>query len=273
MDLLDIGDNLLLIPSKARVAEPLDRRHWRDPPLLTVVTVVLNGAETLERAFKSVFDQGFEDLEYVVIDGGSTDGSVEVIRKYEARLGYWCSEPDEGLYDAMNKAVRVAKGRWVMFLGSDDVLVADLHEIAALLKDERTVYYGDVYMTRRQVLYAGPFSAYKIMFKNICQQAIFYPRCVFESYSFDRRYKLWADHALNIALYGDRTFRFTYIDKKVCLYNDHTGASSLTEDAVFKTERPALIKSRLPKALFALFVLRSAASRAKRWSSGLLTSR
>jgi hypothetical protein len=235
--------------------------------------VVLNGAATLERALKSVLDQGFDDLDYVVIDGGSTDGSLEVIRKYEARLGYWCSEPDHGLYDAMNKAVRVAKGRWVMFLGADDVLAADLREVAALLKDERTVYYGNVYMTRRQALYDGRFSAYKIMFKNICQQAIFYPRGVFETYSFDQRYKLWADHALNITLYGDKRFRFTYIDKKVCLYNDHTGASSHTEDVVFKTDRPALIKSRLPPALFALFVLRSAASRAKRWSSCLLTSR
>jgi len=250
----------------------MNRRHPR-PPLISVVTVVLNGAATLERALKSVLDQGFDDLDYVVIDGGSTDGSLDVIRKYEARLGYWCSEPDHGLYDAMNKAVRVAKGRWVMFLGADDVLAADLREVAALLKDERTIYYGNVYMTRRQALYDGPFSAYKIMFKNICQQAIFYPRRVFENYSFDQRYKLWADHALNITLYGDKRFRFSYIDKKVCLYNDHTGASSHAEDAVFQTDRPALIKSRLPPALFALFMLRSAASRAKRWSSGLLTSR
>jgi len=273
LDLLGFGDNLLLIPSKARVGEPLDRMPRRNPPLISVVTVVLNGAATLERALKSVLDQEFHDLEYVVIDGGSTDGSVEVIRKYEARLGYWCSEPDEGLYDAMNKAVRVAKGRWVIFLGADDVLVADLRELAALLKDERTVYYGDVYMTRRHVLYGGPFSAYKIMFKNICQQAIFYPRGAFENYSFDRRYKVWADHALNIALYGDRRFRFAYIDKQVCLYNDHTGASSNTEDAAFKADRPALIRAHLPSTMFLLFLLRSAASRVKRWSACLLTSR
>ena len=66
--------------------------------LLTVVTVVLNGAQTLERAFKSVFDQRFDDLDYVVIDGGSTDGTLDIIRKYESRLGYWRSEPDNGLY-------------------------------------------------------------------------------------------------------------------------------------------------------------------------------
>src|SRR4051812_26350361 len=197
-------------------------------PLLSIVTVVLNGAQTLERTLRSVFDQEFEDLEYVIIDGGSIDGSVDIIRKYESRIGYWRSEPDKGLYDAMNKAVRAARGRWILFLGADDELVARLADIAPLLTDPQTVYYGDAYMPRRQVFYDGPFNAYKIMFKNICQQAIFYPRSVFAKYSFETRYRLWADHALNIALYGDSRFRFAYVDRQISLYNDATGASSHT---------------------------------------------
>src|SRR6478609_6660381 len=113
-------------------------------PTVSVITVVLNGAETLERALQSVLEQDFDDVEYVVIDGGSTDGSIEIIRKYEARIGYWRSEPDKGLYDAMNKAVQAARGRWLLFLGADDVLVGRLSEIVPHLTDERTVYYGDV---------------------------------------------------------------------------------------------------------------------------------
>ena len=232
--------------------------------------MVLNGAQTLERTLRSVFDQGFEDLDYVVVDGGSTDGSLDIIRRYESRIAHWRSEPDEGLYDAMNKAVRVAKGKWVLFLGADDLLTADLRDIASRLKDERTIYYGDAYMPRRQVLYDGRFSAYKIMFKNICQQAIFYPREVFATHSFDRRYRLWADHALNIALYGDKRFRFAYLDRQICIYNDSTGASSHTEDAVFKADRASLIKRHLSPFLYVLYLLRNSAARLKRWSVALI---
>jgi glycosyltransferase involved in cell wall biosynthesis len=242
-----------------------------ESPLISIITVVLNGASTLERAIQSVTNQDFADLEYVIIDGGSTDGSLDIIRAHESDIGYWCSEPDAGLYDAMNKGIRASRGRWLLFLGADDVLVADLRGIAALLRDERTIYYGDVYMRRRQVVYDGPFSVYKIMLKNICQQAIFYPRGVFDKHSFNTRYKLWADHALNIALYGDKRFRFAYINRQVCLYNDSTGASSHTEDAIFKADRASLIRTHLPLPLFLLYLLRQSAVRVKRWTAGLIT--
>jgi glycosyltransferase involved in cell wall biosynthesis len=240
-------------------------------PLLSIVTVVLNGAKTLERAIQSVLSQDFPELDYVIIDGGSTDGSVDIIRKYEARIGYWRSEPDNGLYDAMNKGVRAARGRWVLFLGADDVLIARLTEIAPLLTDECTVYYGDVYMPRRGRIYDGAFSAYKIMFRNICQQAIFYPRRVFESHSFDMRYRLWADHALNIACYGDKRFRFSYIKKLICLYNDYTGMSAHTDDHKFQTDRESLIRAHLPPALLLAYRLRSTAAKLKRWCSRLIS--
>jgi glycosyltransferase involved in cell wall biosynthesis len=243
----------------------------RDVPLISIITVVLNAADTLERTILSVLRQDLDDLEYVIIDGGSTDGSLDIIRSYESEIGYWRSEPDAGLYDAMNKGVRASKGRWVLFLGADDLLVGNLREIAPLLADERTVYYGDVYMPRRHVLYDGPFSAYKIMFANICQQAIFYPRGVFESYSFDTRYRILADHAFNIVCYGDARFRFKYIRKLVCLYNDHSGASANTVDSKFQADRESLIRAHLSPVLFLAYLLRSRASKFKRWVSSLLS--
>ena len=227
--------------------------------------MVLNGAKTLERTLQSVLDPGFEDLDYVVIDGGSTDGTLDIIRKYESRLGYWRSEPDNGLYDAMNKGVRAARGRWVLFLGADDVLVASLGKIAPMLTDERTIYYGDVYMPRRKRLYDGPFSAYKLMFHNICQQAIFYPRRVFEWHCFDTRYRLWADHALNIACYGDKRLRFAYIGELICLFNDYTGATSYATDALFEADRESLIRAHLPRRLLVAYLLRSRILRLRRW--------
>jgi len=234
-------------------------------PLISVVTVVLNSARTLERTIQSVTRQDFDDFEYVLIDGASTDGSLDIIRKYEPQISYWRSEPDEGLYDAMNKGLRAASGRWILFLGADDELVATLAEIAPLLKDERTVYYGDVYMPRRQCIYDGPFNAYKIMFMNICQQAIFYPRRVFELHSFDTRYKLWADYALNMACFGDARLRFEYIGKLVSLYNDYSGASAYTEDSKFEADREMLIRAYLPLRLFAAYLLRTRALKFRFW--------
>jgi glycosyltransferase involved in cell wall biosynthesis len=226
------------------------RRGSRGRPLISIVTVVLNGAKTLGRTIRSVTEQNFDDFEYVIIDGGSTDGSLEIIRRYESKIHHWRSEPDDGLYDAMNKAVRVARGQWVLFLGADDELLVSLAEIAPALADDRTVYYGDVYMPTRRRVYDGPFDAYKIMFVNICQQAIFYPRRVFELYRFDTRYELWADHVLNMACYGDRRFRFEYLGKLITLYNDYSGATAHTTDAKFEADRERLIRTYLPMRLY-----------------------
>jgi hypothetical protein len=161
--------------------------------------------------------------------------------------------------------VRAARGRWLLFLGADDVLVGRLADIAPMLADAGTVYYGDVYMPRRQRVYDGAFSAYKIMFTNICQQAIFYPRHAFESRQFDTRYRLWADHAFNIACYGDRGLRFSYIGKLVSLYNDDTGASAHTEDAKFQADRAFLIRTHLPAWLYLAYLARRGASKVKQW--------
>jgi glycosyltransferase involved in cell wall biosynthesis len=239
-------------------------------PLISIVTVVLNAADTLERTIQSVTGQDFADFEYLIIDGGSTDGSLDIIRAYESKIHYWRSEPDDGVYDAMNKAVRIARGRWVLFVGADDVIVSRLGDIAPLLKDERTIYYGDVYMLRRQRTYDGPFNAYKIMFSNICQQAIFYPRRVFEVHRFDNRYKLWADHVLNMQCFGDKRFRFTYIGKLICLYNDFTGMTATTTDARFEADRESLIRRYLPLRLLVAYFIQTRTLTLRLWFRRLI---
>lgn len=89
-------------------------------PLITVVTVVLNGVKYLEQAIKSVISQNYDNIEYIIIDGGSTDGTLEIIRKYEDRIDLWISEPDRGIYDAMNKGIEMASGEFIAFLNADD---------------------------------------------------------------------------------------------------------------------------------------------------------
>lgn len=92
----------------------------KSAPLITVVTVVYNGAAHLEQTIQSVIGQGVAELEYIVIDGGSTDGTLDIIKRYGERIDYWCSERDGGIFDAMNKGIKKAHGRLIGLLNADD---------------------------------------------------------------------------------------------------------------------------------------------------------
>jgi glycosyltransferase involved in cell wall biosynthesis len=94
-----------------------------DRPLVTVVTAVFNGQTYLAGCLESVLRQDYPNIEHIVLDGGSSDGTVDVLRQYDDRIAYWKSEPDKGVYDAWNKALVEARGEWICFLGVDDELL------------------------------------------------------------------------------------------------------------------------------------------------------
>ncbi len=87
---------------------------------ISIITVCLNGAETIEQTIQSVISQDYSNIEYIILDGGSTDGTLDIIRKYEGDITYWTSEPDAGIFDAMNKGIQLATGDYIAFLNSDD---------------------------------------------------------------------------------------------------------------------------------------------------------
>ena len=89
-------------------------------PLISIITIVFNGVKTIEQTINSVINQTYKNIEYIIIDGASTDGTVDIIRKYEDRIANWTSQPDKGIYDAMNKGVGKAKGKWIGIINSDD---------------------------------------------------------------------------------------------------------------------------------------------------------
>ncbi|WP_158798513.1 glycosyltransferase family 2 protein [Pedobacter sp. L105] len=213
--------------------------------LISIVTVVFNAVDTIEETIKSVIDQKNDDIEYIIIDGQSSDGTVDVIKKYDDKISYWISEPDKGIYDALNKGVSKIKGDFVLFLGADDTLNNVLRNLNEYLIDTTTIYYGNAYMTRSKINYAGKFDIFKISHQNICQQAIFYPATVFERYKFDVTNKVHADYQLNLLLYSDIDFKFQFLNRVICNYSE-TGFSTLNKDNFYSIGRFDILKSKYP---------------------------
>lgn len=94
-------------------------------PLITVITVVFNGADTIEKSIQGVLAQTYDNVEYIIVDGGSSDGTLDIIKRHENDIDYWISEPDGGIYDAINKAIGLASGEYYVVVGCDDELFAD----------------------------------------------------------------------------------------------------------------------------------------------------
>jgi glycosyltransferase involved in cell wall biosynthesis len=220
----------------------------RDPslPRISVITVVRNGARTLRDCIASLANQQYANLEYLVIDGESTDGTLDIVRAFPGTVTRCLSEPDGGTYDAMNKGARMATGDFVLFLGADDQLLADLRETAPLLRDLRTVYYGDAFWQAGNRRYDGQFGAAKLALRNICQQAMFYPRAVFEKYAFDTRYRFQADWEFNMRCFSDPELRFEYLPLLVSSYNDLDGSSTRYRDRNLEEDYLRLLWRHFP---------------------------
>lgn len=141
---------------------------------ISVITVVYNQKDTLESCIKSILCQNYQNIEHIIIDGGSTDGTIEIIRKYNDKIAYWVSEQDNGIYDAINKGIKAATGDVVGILHSDDIY-ADTHVIEDVIRQlgekESDSCYGDlVYVdrndTKKIVRHWKAGSFYKESFKK-----------------------------------------------------------------------------------------------------------
>lgn len=219
------------------------KKSHLDKPLITIVTVVFNGVSCIEDSIRSVLHQSYDNLEYIIIDGGSSDGTLDIVYKYQHAIDYWLSEKDDGIYDAMNKAIDLALGDWIYFLGADDILHNCTNRVSDYLDDSFLVMYGDVYMLKRHKLYTGKFSEYKLTYTNICHQSIFYNKKAFYNQRFNLTYKLYADYALNIMIFNKNFF--SYMPILIATYNDFEGKSATGIDSVFVTDYPKLLKEYL----------------------------
>lgn len=225
-------------------------------PVLSIVVVVYNAGQTLEQTLLSVVKQTYQNIQLIVIDGGSTDNTVDIIKRYEDSIFYWVSEPDKGIYDAMNKAVGIASGDWIYFLGSGDLLINIIDKVIPKLIDNHTIYYGNVYRNDLMCVYRGKFTPFRLSRLSICHQAILYPLAAVKKYKFDTKYRVQADHHLNMLLYGDKDYKFKYIDVIVALY-DGAGFSDVNRDIPFFRDRLQIVKANFPFVVYLYAYMRS----------------
>lgn len=215
-----------------------------EQPLISIIIVVRNGSLHIEKALNSVVSQERGLYELIVIDGGSTDGTLDILRRHSDAIDYWVSEPDRGIYDAMNKGIKRASGKYLYFLGSDDILTVDLKDLPSVLIDPLTIYYGSV-RTPKSKSADGPFNVWKLAVSTINHQSIFYPIAAFEDASYCLDYRILADWAFNLRCFGNRRLRFQYIPYEIAYYS-LTGISSYVEDEAFLRDRLRLIRENLP---------------------------
>lgn len=220
---------------------------------VTVVTVVYNGAEYIERAIDSVAAQSYPNIEYIIVDGGSTDGTLEILERRKSDIARYISEPDKGIYDAMNKGIALSTGDWIYFLGCDDFLYPEFSDMCPRLKDPSTVYYGNVF--HKGKVLNGEFNSYMLAKYPILHQAVFYPRMAMERYKYNLKYKVAADHYITIQCWHDRDIKFQYEDLCVARYME-AGFSAVTRDEAFEKDRLKIVYDNFGFIVFVRFLIR-----------------
>lgn len=216
-------------------------------PKISIVIPVLNSVNDIGFAIESILIQQYNNLEIIIIDGGSTDGTVKKISEYKNQLSHFISEADKGIYDAMNKGISHSTGEWIYFLGSDDTLSEGVLNYVFNEKkfESADVIYGDVVEKGTGKVYGGSFDLSRLLFENPCHQAIFYKVSIIEKFgNFNLRFKIFADYDLNMKLFCSSIVKIDHIEKVIAVYNEN-GYSKANPDRLFYKEKLGLFSSYL----------------------------
>lgn len=212
--------------------------------LISIITVTYNAENMVEDTIKSVIVQKNADVEFIIIDGKSNDRTIEIINKYSKYITRIVSERDGGIYDAMNKGVRIANGEYVLFLNAGDILrPRTIEKIGKFFHNNYAIVYGNVQMGA--MVYGGEFNNFKIAIKNICQQSVFYKKDLFTKYGgFDTKYLIAADHLFNIICFGNEGGKIKYVNEIICDF-DVSGVSTRFNDELFLANQTRIVKENL----------------------------
>lgn len=191
---------------------------------ISIVTVNYNNATGLNKTFTSLFSQNNSDYEYIVIDGGSLDESINIINENSSKIDYWISEKDSGIYDAMNKGINMACGDYILFLNSGDSLFDE--NVLMDFKDanfKEDIIYGNVFMERGKKvrIYPATFT-FKYLFEfAFCHQAMFFKRSLFKKHgNFNTDFKIVADWLFYLTAISKHNASSIYFNRTIASFNE-----------------------------------------------------
>jgi glycosyltransferase involved in cell wall biosynthesis len=222
--------------------------------LLSIITVNLNDSVGLRKTAESVICQTFDNYEYIIIDGASSDDSVEVIKNYAGKIAYWVSEPDSGIYNAMNKGIKQAKGRYCLFLNSGDFLVADNVLQQVFSKDHNEDFLignceiskdGNVIHT---AVHSDTLTLRSFYKQTIPHQATFIKRDLFKKYGdYSENYKIHSDYEfwIRTIILNDCSTR--YLNITISDYNIEGKSSNSAYESMSKNEVKDILHKVFPK--------------------------
>lgn len=218
-------------------------------PLISVITVVFNAEKYLERTIQSVVNQNYKNVEFIILDGGSSDSTLDIVKKYDNQIDYWVSEPDGGIYDAMNKALSLAAGDWFIHINAGDELIPNA---LALTSEKLDTKYGFVYgnafvstVERQGYVFGRAFKQSEEILSNSClyHQAVFYNQS--HANYYDTSYQYVADRIMTFEiLRSNINIPSRYVDILVSTFLDG-GFSSRDCKNIIKEEFSYLKENNL----------------------------
>ena len=196
---------------------------------VSVVTVCYNAVQTLEKTMLSVLNQTYPNVEYIIIDGGSTDGTVDIIKKYADRLAYWVSEPDKGIYDAMNKGIDAATGEWINFMNAGDGFYQDktIELFIEFVQDkDADIIYGDTLFLAPSLNYVRETLPLDMISRCMPfgHQATFVKTLLMKEEKFDISFKSSGDYNFFYRMYYQHK-SFCYVPQVIARYDNTKGIS------------------------------------------------
>jgi glycosyltransferase involved in cell wall biosynthesis len=215
---------------------------------LSIITINYNNATGLEKTIQSVINQTFTDYEYIIIDGGSTDGSLDVIKKYADHITTWVSEPDKGVYNAMNKGIKIAKGEFINFMNSGDTFYE-----TNTLSNVQNYLTCDIIAGRWQkdhhIVYQSinnEVSMLDLFTDALNHQATFIKRTLFENNLYNEKYSIISDWIFTVETIVFKNCTYKCIEEIIVDYDGH-GISSDTNNRL--KERENYLKEKLPQRI------------------------
>lgn len=232
---------------------------------ISIITVCFNEKDTIQDTIESILNQTLKNIEFIVIDGGSTDGTLDIIEKFKDKIDYFVSEPDNGIYHAMNKGIARSTGDFVIFLNANDVFynnsVLEKVEKALIEAPDAKFLFGDVeYISEdKKSAKTQRFNRIKddfsLIFSNICHQCIFYHRSLFsEIGNFSEDYKIYADWEFNIKSLVEAKVQALYLPIVISKFQLGGVCSSKALETTCKKEKKALVLNYYPEISFLVFI-------------------